>query len=422
MESGLWQLPLGISPPNSPFPAARAPTNLRAMKRVLSWLILSLLVLGLYNPSSVEAADTKPPGIAAAETLSQVTGIAISPLMGVGTVGAYRYFQTPAPQRANLSWYAQPWFWGPALLIVGLCFLKDALGPAVPTALKKPFDIVEVFENKLSGLVATGAIVPMALDMFRTFAPETQAGLESAGFAALDLSRLWGALMVPFALLVYGIVFIVSHTINILILISPFASVDAALKAFRLFLLSTVAGTSFLSPKLGALWAALIILCCVPLAGWALRLAIFGHVFAWDLLTFARTRTRVGSKPSVAFLARKVAGVPRRTYGTVRRDEAGNLTFTYRRWMVLPPRTITLPQGSHAIGRGVLHPELLITEGESSEDILDFPPRYNTHEDALAAALNLREVRPVGLRAAIHWLKSLLGFGPALPEPTTSPA
>ncbi len=386
------------------------------MKRVLSWLILSLLVLGLYAPPKVEAADTKPPGIAAAETLSQVTGIAISPLLGVGAVGAYRYIQTPPPQRAKLSWYAQPWFWGPALLIVGLCFLKDALGPAVPTALKKPFDVIEVFENKLSGLVATGAIVPMALDMFKTFAPESQAGLAGAGFAALDLSSLWGALMVPFALLVYGIVFIVSHAINILILISPFASVDAALKAFRLFLLSTVAGTSFLSPKLGAFWSILIILCCVPLAGWALRLAIFGHTFAWDLLTFARTRTQVDKAPW-AFLARKVSGVPRRTLGRITRDDAGNLTFTYRRWLVMPARTISLPANRHAVGRGFLHPELLEVTAEGTDDILDFPPRYNTHESSLASGLGLTEVHDVGLRAAISWLKELLGLGSATPQP-----
>lgn len=379
------------------------------MKRILSVLVLSLLLMGLIPANRVAAAESKPPGIAVAETLSQVTGIAISPLLGVGTVGAYRYYQTPPAQRSRLSWYAQPWFWAPALMIVGLCFLKDALGPAVPTALKKPFDVVEVFENKLSGLVATGAIVPMALDMFRTFAPETQAGLEGAGLAAIDLSRFWGALMVPFALLVYGIVFIVSHAINILILISPFASVDAALKAFRLFLLSTVAGTSFLSPKLGAVWAFLIILCCIPLAGWAFRLAIFGHIFAWDLLTFARTRTRVGSDPAMAFLAKPVAGVPHRTLGTVKAETSGTLTFTYRPWLVLPARSIPLPGKAHAIGKGFLHADLLEVQGEEHEDVLNFPPRFNTHEEALASGLGLQEVRPVGLRAIVHWFKSLLG-------------
>lgn len=388
------------------------------MKRILHWLILTVLLVGLFQPTAIHAANNKPaptaktPGVAAAETLSQVTGIAISPLLGVGAVGAYRYFQTPAPQRPNLSWYAQPWFWLPALLVVGACFLKDSLGTAVPTALKKPFDVVEVFENKLSGLVATGAIIPMAMDMFRSVAPESQAGLEGAGLAALDLSRLWGTLMVPFALIAYGVVFIVSHAINILILISPFATVDAALKSFRLFLLGTVAGTSFVSPKAGAVWSLLIILCCLPLAGWAFRLAVYGHYFAWDLLTFARKRTRVGSTPALAFLARKVAGVPRRTLGRVTRTPDGHLSFTYRPWLVLPARSIQLPAARNAVGRGFLHPELLETQGEEHDDILDFPPRYNTHEEQLASSLGLAEVRDVGLRAALSWLKSLLGFGP----------
>ena len=391
------------------------------MKRILSGLILGLLLLGLFQSPRAEAAEKRPPGIAAAETLSQVTGIAISPLLGVGAVGAYRYMQATPAQRPQLSWYAQPWFWAPALLIVGLCFLKDSLGTAVPTALKKPFDVLEVFENKLSGLIATGAIVPMALDMFKTFNPDTQASLAGAGLAAIDLSGFWGALMVPFALLVYGVVFIVSHAINILILISPFATVDAALKSFRLFLLTTVAGTSFLSPKLGAVWSMLIILCCLPLARWALRLAFFGHTFAWDLLTFARTRTKVKESAAWAFLARPIAGVPRRTHGKVQRDASGNLTFTYRRWMVLPARTITLPSDQHAIGRGFLHPELLEVNGDDADDILDFPPRYNTHEATLASAFALRDVRDVGIRAAFSWLKELVGLGGANAVPAAAP-
>ena len=378
------------------------------MKRVFTASLLSfLLVIGLFQAPKASAADIKPPGVAAAETISQVTGIAISPLLGVGAVGAVKYFKTPEIQRARLSWYAQPWFWGPALFIVCLCFLKDALGPAIPTALKKPFDVVEVFENKLSGLIATGAIIPMALDMFRTIAPETEASLAGAGFAAIDLNQFWGVLMVPFALLAYGIVFIVSHAINILILISPFATVDAALKSFRLFLLTSIAGTSFLSPTVGAIWAVVIILCCVPFFGWAFRLAVYVHVLAWDLLTFARTRARVSADGTRAFLARKVSNVPRRTLGTLFRDASGNLVFRDRPFLVFPARTLPLPDARHAIGRGFLHPELLEVQGDVADDILDFPPRYNTHEDGLAAAHRVGEVRDIGLRAAWSWFTGL---------------
>jgi hypothetical protein len=387
-----------------------------AMKRLLSLWLTLLFAVALLAPAPAHAAAARDhtPGVEAAETLSQVTGIAISPLLGVGAVGAYKYFKTPAARRASLSWYAQPWFWTPALLLVLACLVKDTAGTVIPTALKKPFDIAEVFENKLSGVVAAGAVIPMVLDMFKRVDAESAAvSLAGAGFGAVDLAPLWGALMVPFALLAYGVVFLVSHTINILILISPFATVDAALKSFRLFLLSTVTLTAFASPTFGAVWSGLIILCCLPLAGWAFRLFVYGEVLAWDLLTFRRRRFTPSPTANWAFLARKLGGVPVRTYGKLTLGEAGNLVFAYRPFLLLPERRITLPAARHAVGRGFLHPELLEVSGDDHEDVLDLPPRYNTHEAAFGEAYRITEVRDVGLRAAWSWFKGLFGGEPA---------
>jgi hypothetical protein len=174
-----------------------------------------------------------------------------------------------------------------------------------------------------------------------------------------------------------------------------------------MLVLSSVAGTSFASPKAGAAWAIVIVLVCLPMAGWAFRLAVFGHVFAWDYLSMARHRTVVGKGPILAFLARKVGHVPRRTLGHARRDEAGNIVFTWRPWLVGTPRTLSLPAAPHAIGKGFFHSELLETRGDESDDILNFPPRYNSHEEELGGALGVNEVRDVGLRAMWAWLKSL---------------
>src|SRR6185295_9650190 len=127
------------------------------------------------------------PGIEAAQTLSMITGVAISPLLGVGAVGAWKYFETPEDKRANLVWYAQPWFWVPALLLVGLVFLKDSLGTAARTVLKRPLDVAETIENKISGLVATGAFVPLVVALMGRENVHV-AGLSSAGFAAIDFS------------------------------------------------------------------------------------------------------------------------------------------------------------------------------------------------------------------------------------------
>jgi len=89
------------------------------------------------------------------------------------------------------------------------------------------------------------------------------------------------------------------------------------------------------------------------------------------------------------------------------------MVFTWRPWLVGSPRSVQLPASAHAIGRGLLHAELLETRGEDSDDVLNFPPRYNTHEPALAEALGLSEVRDVGLRAMWAWVRSLFGGRPA---------
>jgi hypothetical protein len=47
------------------------------------------------------------------------------------------------------------------------------------------------------------------------------------------LHWLYNALMVPIAMAAFFIVFLASNAINILILLSPFTTVDAALKGFR---------------------------------------------------------------------------------------------------------------------------------------------------------------------------------------------
>lgn len=395
------------------------------MKRFSQPVLAILLVAVLWFPSVAMAAPATvqakakadvSPGLQAAQTLSQVTGIAISPLLGVGAVGAMKYMRSNAAERAQLSWYAQPWFWLPALAIVGLCMLKDSAGTVLPTSLKKPLDVLELFENKVSALVATGAIVPMAMDVFRAVHPEGASlapGLAGMHMAAIDLSWLGNLLMAPVALLVYGAVWIVSHSINVLILISPFSTVDAALKGFRASLLASVVGSHWISDWMGAVWAGVIVCVCVLLAPWAIRLAVFGHIFAWDLLTFRRARFTPDALANWAFTTREWKALPARTYGKLSRSATGELVFNYRPLLVLPPKTATLPSGRYAIGRGVIHPELLRIEDESAPDLLNFPPRFKNHEDALAAACGAKEVRDVGLCAALTWIKQALGFGAA---------
>ena len=380
------------------------------MKKFVAVLIAMVIGLGVMTAN----AQTKPaytaPGTEFAHNLSVLTGVAISPLLGTGAYGAVKWWKTPAEQRAKLPWFAQPWFFGPALLLVAVCLLKDTAGTALPTAMKKPMDIAEAVENKVSGIVATGAFVPFLMLMTKDAMSGPEASLGSMGVAAAGFSGLINLLLVPVSMIAFFIVFLASNAINVLIILSPFTTVDASLKALRLAVLGTVTATAWANPWVGAAWALIIIVISYFIAGWSFRLSFFGLEFVWDFFTFRRARFTPDLKENKMFLGRKVDKVPTRTYGRVSRNEAGRLMLKYRPWLVLPERTLVLPDAKYAVGKGAFFTEIVQLDGDDTKTAFVLPPRYRGDEDKLVGIYGLTDVRPIGLHAAWVWLKETLGF------------
>jgi hypothetical protein len=312
-----------------------------------------------------------------AQALSTITGVAISPLLGVSAVGAWRYFHTPASQRANVSWYAQPWFWGTGLFIVLLAFVKDTFGAVLPPGWKRPFDIAELIENKLSAIVAAGAFVPIFAALFES---GTSASLAGAGFAAIDGNSIAQFLMIPFAVAVFVVVFLASHAINILIILSPWGAIDAVLKVARTFVLSLLTVVSMINPWVGAIFSIGVIVVAWFIAGWSFRLTVFGTIFSWDLLTLRRARCEPKGTEHRAFTACKIERTPARSCGRLVKTATGELQFQYRPWLILPRKTVKVPNTNLSVGNGFLFP-ILQREADGNETVLiNFPPRYCGHE------------------------------------------
>jgi hypothetical protein len=382
-----------------------------------------VLATGCWSPPSAWAGNamepapsTKPatPGVELANAISVITGAAISPLLGVSAVGAWKYFHAQTPQqRARLPWFAQPWFWIPALVLVSACFLKDTLGLAAPRLLKKPLDVADTLEHKISGLIAAGAFVPLIAAVFASTEPESALPGSAGLLAAIDLSWLDNGILVPVSMLAFFIVFLASNAINVLILLSPFAVVDAALKGFRLFILLTVTATAFANPWVGAVWALIVIGVAYLIAGWSFRLSHFGLVFVWDFVTLRRHRFVPNKTSNRLFLARNLDTVPARTYGTLLREEQGSLALKYRPWLVLPERTLVLPAGSYVIGRGLFYSQIMRVGDQGLAAVILLPPRYRGHEEELVSIYGLAGVRDAGLRAVSRWLKELFARVPA---------
>lgn len=390
------------------------------MKRHL-WLVVLLAALcgagAIDSTSTPVRKSNRAPGVEFAQALSTITGVAISPLLGVSAVGAWRYFHTPPNQRANVSWYAQPWFWGAGFFIVLLAFVKDAFGAVLPPGWKRPFDIAELVENKLSALVVAGAFVPI-IAMFET---ATQTSLAGIGFAAVDITGVANVLMMPFAMAVFVLVFLASNAINILIILSPWGAIDAVLKIARTAVLSLLTVVSLINPWVGALFSIGVIILAWFIAGWSFRLTVFGTIFSWDLLTLRRARCSPSGAEHRAFTARKIERAPVRSCGKLIKTPSGEFHFEYRPWLIFPRNVVKLPNTNLAIGNGFLYP-ILLRESEGKESaLINFPPRYCGHEDELAReyALPLRDVGVYrGMKAAWRWVQEFISGKSPEAQPT----
>lgn len=405
------------------------------MKRLAPWtlLLVTLLVvvvpfaLAATAPAPAPAKSDKSPGAGIATAISTVTGIAISPLLGTAGYGAYQWsIAKDEAARTNLPWYAKPSFWLPALLIVAVCALKDSFGAAVPPGLKKPLDVLETVENKFSGLVAAGAVVPFAIDTVTKLvfdsgamaakAPEVvPSGVAAIQFAAVDFTWLMNLLTVPFGVAIFLIVWLGSHAINVLILLSPWGAIDAALKAARTGLLGLVTLASTLDPWVGAVLSLAVIVVAYFVAGWSFRLTVFGSVFCWDFLTGKKKSFAPAENDNPMFAGGGLAGVPIRTYGRLVQRTGGGLEFVYRPWLVLPPRVaqVAVEPKQLAVGEGAFFSD--IVDGDD-RTLFSLPPRYRGHEATVARAYLMGGgVKPAGLRKAWGALRELLGGKSAAP-------
>jgi len=409
------------------------------MKRFAVFSLLASLALVIVVPFAVAGASAtaaaaksdRSPAAPIATTLSTITGIAISPLLGTSAYGAYKWWSADEKSRAALPWYAQPKFWLPALLIVGLCAAKDALGTAVPPGLKKPLDVLETIENKFSGLVAAGAVIPFVMDAMAKMifsgdaaavaAPPVFAhtGVAAIHLAAFEVTWLLNLLTVPFGVAVFVLVWLGSHAINVLILLSPWGAIDAALKAARTGLLGLVTLSATIDPWVGAGLSLAVIVLAYFTAGWAFRLTVFGWLFCWDFLTRRRNRFSPAENDNVIFAGPNFPGVPVRTYGRLVQRTEGGLEFVYRPWLRLPPRSAAVPVDRRglAVGEGMFFSDIVAENGDT---LFSLPPRYRGHEAIVARAYLLGGgVQPAGLCKAWSELRDMIG-GRAIKEPALS--
>lgn len=403
----------------------------RSGRCVLALLMVLSVAAPLRAQTTVEqqradAAVSRAQQVSTA--VSTVTSVAVSPLLGVCLFGAWDYFRTPPAQRARLPFYNFPVFWIPVGLLLILIFIKDTVGGFAPL-IKKPLDAIEVLLLNKASLVIIGfpvlfhqiesiAGVDSFGRLFSGILPVFEPVVYAAGAAPGIIDTAGHATLTALTVLAGSaalvVVWLMGHSIDVLLLLSPFPFLDILLKGFRIAVFAVLVGTSLISRSAGLALSLLVIVICAFCAGWAFRLAIFGSVFAWDLLrtmVLGMKRAPNAEKGIRCFCVGRGLRIRKRTLGRLVLSPDRGLEFRYRRIGFGPSRKVQLSgDTSYEIGRGLLQPSLIVT-GEQNEKhriLFRMLPGYGGSEEVLREQLGLRRVcdirLPSGLRAFWRWL------------------
>lgn len=386
-------------------------------------LILAGILIFAFVPvvqtDEHEAQQVLRSGEKISTALATVTTTAISPLVGACFIGVWRYYHTPRSQRDQLPLIQKPKFWIPIIVLLVLIFIKDTFGGFAPL-IKKPLDAAEVLFVNHAGLVLIA--FPVVLNEV-----EQVMGFQSLrGLVAYVLSepvvyaattRMSGVhhvfnlamavLYTAVGLVVTFVVWLVGHSFDVLVMISPFPFLDFLLKIVRNTIFAVLAITALISPHLGLMLCLGLIVFSFLIFGWALRTAVFGTVYAMGLLRVLLFNAQDQPNPgdSVPAFSTRMRKVPRRTYGRLHTSEDGTLMFRYRRLLVGPERKVLLGKASSfQVGQGIFSPSVIepIESAGKHRVVFRLLPTHRGAEESVRTCLELTQVRDIRFTKGIR--------------------
>jgi hypothetical protein len=403
----------------------------RVTARFRTW---TLLAIPFLLPLQIAAASTDPAagsshveplerGQQIARAVATVTGTAISPLFGVSVLGAYTYLQTPPAARASLPFYCSPVFWIPLAVLVALVMLKDTVASAAPI-LKKPLDAIEILiVNKAALLFAVLPIVwhqAAAVSAWHFPGGLLPSGIMSTVYAAAPGTPAASGSVIPMAVAVVAgtviavTVWLTGHALDVLALLSPIPLLDVLFKASRVAIFLIIGVLTALNLRAAFFVSLVVIAVCFLCFWWALRLAVFGAVFAWDIVRsslFGHRRDPSLDGEVLAFTAYAIGGLRKRSFGALRLAADGSLEFAHRPVGIGFRSSVRLRNSDeYEVGRGFFFP-CVLSPGKGGRNYLfqfRLLPRYEGFENEICDVLKLGAVRdlrvPSELRSAWNWL------------------
>ncbi len=409
------------------------------MKRLIKFSLIPLIAMGLAAPLSAQDGDEARSlpvpvptdaategdeqelndtefgqAVALSQTISTTTGVAMSPMLGMGVLGAWRYFETDAALRGELPWYTLPWVWGLCFGIFVLLKSKDTLGFAVPEIAKKPITVLDDIQEKASAAIVALAVVPTTvLEQFPATTPTT------TGDGTLAIAPvIIPVLIIVLCVAVFFVVWLTFHAFSSIKVLSPSAIVNSTISLIKGVIVAAYAAFLAINPWIALVAALAIIIVCALIFGWAFRWNVFGFLFVKDFLTNASNDELRDGESIRGFSTRHFPGVKPRSYGRLTRD-GDELVFAYSPWLIGPKLKSRIPLADldSSVRKGILMPSVTIENAESDRphSVVDLRMRFRNHDEAVQQRLQLDSISPnlvlSGMKASWQWLKEQVRRG-----------
>jgi hypothetical protein len=340
--------------------------------------------------------------------ITELTGVALSPLVGLVVVGGIEYYKAKKTDQP-IRWYFSLWFMGAIIFILTLITLKDTIGELAPF-FKKPLDALDFVQHKFSGITAFAIVAPQLVlsilepvgqtvsYLFNLVNPVSSAWAAGPGTGAV--TGVVGTVLIVaivvssvIAALFFLTIWLAAGAVETFILLAPIPFVGLILRSFRLSIFGLLMIGLAISPLVGIVLSLVILYVSYRILGWSFRLAVFGWIIALDTLGGRHYYLKIEQERHIAaFASSMIRGVRNRSYGRLVK-EGKSLVFEYRQFGIFSrKRVVVTDQLSHVgIARGSLLPSVIATKEDHKrhQALFLLPPRYRGHEEGAARLLGL---------------------------------
>jgi hypothetical protein len=357
--------------------------------------------------------------------LTELTGIAINPLLVTTAIGIYKNIVSSSDERRQLPWHYQPWY----LTICGILVLMSFLVSISPNIFNTPPQFSKVVElmNKGIGLVlALPVLYSLITSILPQLADNIYAGLTAndtyihASIIPFELLAglpqfLWLGITLALMFFIFVAIWLLNYVFDFLIFLCPFGWADTALKTVRAFYFGLLLAASAINPVLGFILTLPVIVVAVLLFGWSVRRVVMSFFFLRDFI-IRKKETVIDDNGILAFSG-PCLKMPTKCMGRLN-EKDGKWTFDYRRAFIFK-KTITMDKTESLLKKGFLYSQVF----DNRKLLCSLPPRYQRIAEQVQTDLRIEKLEDTwlkkGIKAFIAWVKSLFRQNDPSPQVDT---